>query len=149
MEKIVSCLRCGTKNRVKTNGDARGPRPVCGKCKAPLLADPTGAPGRPIDLTDDSFDRVLGEAGRPVLVDFWAPWCGHCRTLAPVVEQFAGRHGNVLVAKLNTEENPRTPARFGVRGIPTMILFENGKEAARLSGAMPLPALEQQLGRWL
>jgi thioredoxin len=148
MEMIVSCARCGTKNRVKTNGDAHGLRPVCGKCKAPLLAAPD-APGRPIDVTDDSFDGVLRDADRPVLVDFWAPWCGHCRTLAPVVEQFAGRHGNVRVAKLNTEENPRTPARFGVRGIPTMILFEHGQEVARLSGAMPLPALEQRLGRWL
>ena len=150
MVKIVQCPKCGAKNRVKTNGDARGLRPLCGRCRTPLLASPgSSAAGRPIDLTDEEFDRVVSQGGGPVLVDFWAPWCGHCRTMAPVLEQFAGRHGKILVAKLNTQENPRTPARLGVQGIPTLILFENGREAARVSGAMPLPALERQLQRWL
>ena len=149
MVKIVQCPKCGAKNRVKTNGDARGLRPVCGRCKSPLLASPSYAPGRPIDLTDADFDRVVAPGGGPVLVDFWAPWCGHCRTMAPVLEQFAGRHGNVLVAKLNTQDNPAAPARLGVQGIPTLILFEDGREVERVSGALPLPALEQRLGRWL
>jgi thioredoxin 2 len=92
------------------------------------------------------FDELLRDSPAPVLVDFWAAWCGPCRTVAPELEKIAtDRAGRVVVAKVDTEALPDVAARFGIRSIPTMIMFRNGKEASRLSGAMPASAIEARL----
>ena len=97
--------------------------------------------------TDATFDRLINAAG-PVLVDFWAPWCGPCRAVAPAVERLAGEFaGRALVAKLNVDENPHTAQRFGITGIPALFIFKHGKVVERLVGAQPLPALRQALAR--
>ena len=132
----VRCQFCDTWNRVVA--ERATDRPKCGKCGKPILID------RPITLTDETFGRTIAESEIPVLVDFYADWCGPCKTMAPAVDQLASEgQGKLLVAKLDTDRSPRTAQSFSIRGIPTVIVFDNGKEARRQSGAMPLPALRQ------
>jgi len=130
----VVCPRCATTNRVPV---ARlGDSPKCGGCKQPLLA------GQPFELTKGTFDRQIATTDLPLVIDFWAPWCGPCRMMAPAFEQAAARLApGVLLAKLNTEDEPDIATRFGIRGIPTLIAFRNGREVARQSGALDLPRL--------
>lgn len=88
-------------------------------------------------ITDDSFETDVLKSSRPVLVDFWAEWCGPCKQIGPALEEIAAEMGGrVTVAKLNIDENPMTPGRFGVRGIPTLVVFKDGKETGRRVGAM-------------
>jgi thioredoxin len=102
---------------------------------------------RPIALNDETFARTVTESEIPVLVDFYADWCGPCKIMAPSVDQLAAENqGRLLVAKLDTDRSPRTAQSFNIRGIPTTILFKNGKEANRLTGAAPLKALQQLAG---
>jgi len=110
---------------------------------------PAPAPsGGPVTLTDATFDQVVRGSDTPVLVDFWAPWCGPCRAVAPTVERLAQEFaGRALVAKLNVDENPRTAQRFGITGIPALYIFKRGQVAERLVGAQPAPALRQALAR--
>jgi thioredoxin 2 len=132
----VVCPHCHTTNRVpreRLGGDAR-----CGNCKQTLLA------GRPFDLGQSDFERHVAASELPLVVDFWAPWCAPCRAMAPAYEQAAARLApGVQLAKLNTEAEPELATRFGIRAIPTLIAFKNGREIARRSGASDLPGLLQ------
>jgi thioredoxin 1 len=101
--------------------------------------------GKPTVVTDATFEQEVLKSGTPVLVDFWATWCGPCRMVAPVLEEIASEKDNVRIAKLDVDANPITAGRFGVRAIPTMILFKDGKEAQRLVGYMPKERLLQQI----
>ena len=135
----VRCQFCETWNRVVA--ERASDRPKCGKCGKPMLVD------RPIALNDETFARTIAESDVPVLVDFYADWCGPCKIMAPSVDQIASENqGRLLVAKLDTDRSPRTAQSFDIRGIPTVIVFEHGKEARRSTGAMPLPALRKLAG---
>jgi thioredoxin 1 len=121
----------------------RGPRPATKK-PSPKEAPP--GTGHPLTATDSSFDQEVLRASVPVLVDFWAAWCGPCRMVAPVVEQLAQEFaGRALVAKLDVDANPATAQRYGVQSIPTLILFRNGQEVDRVLGAQPIHSLRQRL----
>lgn len=97
-------------------------------------------------VTDDNFQAEVIESEQPVLVDFWAPWCGHCRRLSPTVEQIAAEHPELKVVALNTDEHQRVAAEYGILSLPTMIVFENGAQAHRVTGAYPKATLERGLG---
>jgi thioredoxin 2 len=126
---LVLCASCSTANRVPAQ--RLGDDPKCGKCGAPLLD------GKPVALDEARFDSFIGRNELPVLVDFWADWCGPCHAMAPAFERAAGElKTRVRFAKLNTEDAQPVAARFGIRSIPTLILFRGGREVARVSGAM-------------
>jgi len=131
----VACQFCGTLNRVTVDRVADGPK--CGSCSRPILLD------RPLHVSDETFQQVIRDTEIPVLVDFYADWCGPCKMMAPLLDDLAhDRMGQVLVLKLDTDRNPGTQQAFGVRSIPTMILFRGGKEAARQTGAFPRAQLD-------
>ena len=134
----VRCQFCATWNRIDAARVAD--RPKCGKCGTPILLD------RPLKLDANSFDRTIRETEIPVLVDFYADWCGPCKMMAPFVDQLAAEYqGRALVAKLDTDRAQAISQSFQVRGIPTTIVFEGGKETKRHVGAMPKVALEALL----
>jgi thioredoxin 2 len=136
----LCCQFCASWNSVDVTRAAD--RPKCGKCGKPMLLD------RPIHLDDDSFARTIGESKVPVLVDFYADWCGPCKVMAPAVDQLAANYtGKALVAKLDTDASQKTSISFNIRGIPTSIVFDEGKEVARQSGAVPYATLEAMLGK--
>jgi thioredoxin 2 len=134
----LPCPSCGRWNRIAARRITDGPK--CGVCAAPLRLD------HPVLLTDATFDRVVRETTLPVLVDFFADWCGPCRMMAPALDELArSSAGSVLVAKLDTDASQRVAARFQIRGIPTVIAFRNGREERRQSGVMPLAALREMV----
>ena len=137
-EATVACPFCGTLNRIDLS--RLDHKPKCGKCGKPILLD------RPIPVSDATFDRVTTDTTVPVLVDFYADWCGPCKIMAPLLDDVARRRaGEVLVTKLDTDKNPATGQRFGIRGIPTLILFRQGKEVGRRVGAVPPADVEALL----
>lgn len=134
----VACQFCGTLNRVAVDRVADGPK--CGSCQRPILLD------RPLHVSDETFQQVIRDTEIPVLVDFYADWCGPCKMMAPLLDDVAReRMGRLLVLKLDTDRNPVTAQGFGVRSIPTMILFRGGTEAARQAGAVPRAQLDALL----
>jgi thioredoxin 2 len=138
MKVVVRCVFCDTLNRADASRIANGPR--CAECGKPILLD------RPQKTTDADFDLMTTQSELPVLVDFWADWCGPCRAMAPGLDAFASeKAGSVLVLKLDTDANPGTQARFNVRGIPTLILFRDGKEHRRHVGMATATELEALL----
>jgi thioredoxin 2 len=141
---IVKCEKCGTKNRVdailQTQRVAR-----CGKCGATLTVATDGT-DKPLTVTDENFSQEIINSEGVVLLDCWAPWCGPCRMLGPIMEQLAAEsQGRYRVTKLNVDENPRTASQFQIQSIPTMLIFKKGKLVDRLIGAQPKTAIASRL----
>ena len=142
--EVVACRNCGAKNRVDegrlANGEAK-----CGRCGTKLAA---GAhESKPVIITDQTFEReVLQARGRPVLVDCWAPWCGPCRMVGPILDQLAAESdGRYRIAKLNVDDNHQTAARFQIASIPTMLIFKDGQLIDRLIGAQSKEVIAERL----
>ena len=132
--KHVVCTGCLTTNRVPLDKLASGG--VCGKCGKPLFNK------KPLELTSGNFNKIIANNELPVMVDFWAPWCGPCKMMAPVFEQAAQQlEPDMLLAKLNTENEQSIAARYGIRSIPTIAIFRGGRVVAQQAGAMDLRSL--------
>ena len=139
--QLISCPSCGTTNRVPPEKLEEGLQPVCGRCKTPLLAD-----NKSVTVTDATFSAEVERSPLPVLLDLWAPWCGPCRMIAPMVEELSAEMaGRVRVAKLNVDENPATAARFQVRGIPTLLVLKAGQEVDRIVGVQSKSEIARRL----
>ena len=140
--QVLSCSQCGAKNRVDETRLAAG-EAQCGRCKGKLVAVGT----KPSIVTDATFGKeVLQVEGSPTLVDCWAPWCGPCRAIAPVLDQLAVEsRGRYRIAKLNVDENPRIASEYQISSIPTMLIFKNGKLIDRIIGAVPKQVIVDRL----
>lgn len=134
---VMACGRCGQKNRIAFDRMAGAVR--CGKCKHELTA-----PNAPLEVTSTAdFDRLIARASIPVVVDYWAPWCGPCRMVAPELAKVAARNaGRLLVVKVNTDVLTDLGDRYGIRSIPTLAVFAGGREVARTAGARPAADIE-------
>jgi thioredoxin 2 len=141
--ELLRCPVCGATNRVPRERLAEGRRPLCGRCRTPLPA-----PGKPITVTDSTFAAEVERSPLPVVVDIWAAWCGPCRIITPMIDDLAASMaGRVRFAKLNIDENPGTASRFGVRSIPTLLVFKDGHEVDRIVGVQPKPEIARRLER--
>jgi thioredoxin 2 len=133
------CPSCGTTNRVPE--PKLHDQPVCGRCGAQIMGT------SPVSLDDGSFPKFIAATELPVLVDFWADWCGPCKMMAPHFEAAARQLPDVRFVKVDSDAAPQVSARYGIRSIPTLILFKNGNEVARQSGAMPATELARWIGQ--
>jgi thioredoxin 2 len=125
---LIRCSVCGATNRVPPETLRQGEQPICGRCKTPLSAD-----GKPVTVTDQTFPNEVERSPVPVVVDMWAPWCGPCRYLTPIVEELSAQlAGRVRVAKLNVDDNPQTASRFRIQSIPALLVFKGGREVDRV-----------------
>jgi thioredoxin 2 len=141
--QLIRCPSCGATNRVPQDKIDQGLAPVCGRCKTPLLAH-QGV----VTVTDATFSAEVERSLLPVLVDLWAPWCGPCRTIAPMIDELALElAGRVRFAKLNVDENPATAARFKVGSIPTLLVLKGGQEVDRIVGVQPKAEIARRLQR--
>jgi thioredoxin 2 len=134
---IIACPSCGTRNRLAYDRLGRATR--CAKCHTDI-----GVPASPQEVSSSAqFDTLVARSALPILVDFWAPWCGPCRMVSPQVEQVAQRNsGRLLVVKVNTDAVSDLASRLGIQGIPTLAVFSQGREAGRTSGAMPADQID-------
>ena len=142
---LIPCPHCGATNRVPREKLRAGAQPACGKCKQRL---PTAA--KPFALTDNNFAQHVDSSPVPVLIDAWAPWCGPCRVIAPLIDELASDlAGDVLVAKLNVDDNPATARRFDFRSIPTLLVLKDGREVHRIVGVHPRQEIMRRLDQAL
>jgi len=138
---VIQCPNCGAKNRVPREKLQQGLQPVCGQCKTLL-----SFASQPVTVTDSTFSSEVERSPLPVLLDMWAPWCGPCRAIAPVIEQLAAEMaGRVRVAKLNVDDNPETAERFNIRGIPALLVLKAGREIDRMVGVQPKSEIVRRL----
>jgi thioredoxin 2 len=143
--ELMRCGDCGANNRVPREKVQAGLQPVCGRCRKPLTT-----PATPATITDANFASEVEQSLLPVLVDMWAPWCGPCLQLAPVMEQLAKElSGRLRVGKLNVDENPATAARFRIQSIPALVLFKAGREIDRIIGAQPKSEILRRVQRYI
>jgi thioredoxin 2 len=141
--QLIRCPVCGATNRVPPEKVAQGLKPVCGRCKTTLVAN-----NKPVTVTDATFSAEVERSLLPVLLHLWAPWCGPCRMIAPVIGELAAEMaGRVRVAKLNVDENPATATRFRVQTIPTLLVLKGGREVERIVGVQPKSEIVQRLQR--
>jgi len=142
--QLIPCSACGALNRVPPEKLQQGLEPVCGRCKKPLAA----IHKKPLTVTDATFAAEVEQSPLPVLLDMWAPWCGPCQILAPVIEDLAAElAGRLRVAKLNVDENPATAERFHIRGIPALLVLKAGREIDRIVGLQPKAEIARRLER--
>lgn len=142
---IIACQKCGTKNRVPVSRIDQTPK--CGKCGSLV---PVVNLSRPVNVTDASFDSEVLSSRLPVLVDCWAPWCGPCRSIGPILEDLAVKYrGRLKIAKLNLDENSRIGSRYSISSVPTLFLVKNGRIVDTLIGALQREELESQIARIL
>ena len=142
---LIRCPACDTVNRVPHEKIEQGLKPICGQCKNRLPVSDS-----PTVITDATFASAVENSKIPVLLDMWAPWCGPCRMVAPILEQLAGElSGRVQIAKMNVDDNPVTSSRFNVRSIPTLLIFQNGREVDRIVGVSPKPEILRRLQPFL
>jgi len=140
MSEYIKCAACGAVNRAETKA---GERPICGKCKNPLNLKNATA-DRPVPVSDADFGQQVLSAEVPVLVDFFASWCGACRTVEPALDAIAQKYkGKLKVAKLDVEQSPENARRYKIRATPTLIVFQKGQAAEQVEGALPERQLEQ------
>ncbi len=143
---IIKCPNCGAKNRIDDRASKL--QPVCGRCGAKLSVFNRGG-GKPMVITDSNFAEEVLRANKPVLVDCWAPWCGPCRAVGPIIDQLAAEAGgNYVVGKLNTDENQRTASQFKIDAIPTLLIFNRGALVDRMVGLQKKEAIAGRMARF-
>ena len=146
MDYIIRCPSCRTKNRIPS--DKAEITPNCGKCGSSINTEELLI-GKPVIVTDENFEKGVIRSQLPVFLDCWAPWCGPCKIIGPVIEELAAEwKGRVRVCKLNVDENPQVASQFQIRSIPTMLIFDNGQLKESLVGALPKRQIVQKMAQY-
>jgi thioredoxin 2 len=142
---VVACRKCGVKNRIPLA--RQGDKAWCGKCHVDMILKGLD---QPVAANDTTFTAEVIQSGFPVLVDFWAPWCGPCRTMSPVLERLSRKYaGRLKIVKVNVDENPAVASQYGIRSIPSLFFFKKGAVINSLLGALPQQELERQIGLFI